>query len=61
MIFPTHPDASWSSGTMDVTTVLIESALPALTSFLKEMNDGFIGEGGDVSGDLYMERSVLKL
>lgn len=46
---------------MDVTMVLIERSLVALVPFLREMNDGFVGEGGYTTDILYVEHSTLTL
>ena len=49
------------TGTINLTTVLIEASLPALVPFLRGMGEGFVGEGGHVVlGDLYIEHSTLK-
>jgi hypothetical protein len=50
---------SVDDNTMDIMTVLVKESLPALVTFLRGMNDGFVGEGGYALGDLYVERWKL--
>ena len=57
-------NARWSADAdqINITTVLVKRSLPVLAQFLKGMEDGFVGEGGYlISGDLYVERSILKV
>lgn len=63
VLLPMSADARRSLDTdmLTTVTVLIEGSLPALAPFLRGMNDGFVGEGGYVSGDLYVEHSMFEL
>ena len=48
------------SATVNVMTLLIEASLPCLLPFLRGMREGFLGRGGHVSGDLYVELLTIR-
>lgn len=61
LLEPADAKRSVVTDTVNFTTFMIEESLPVLAEFLCGMNDGFVGEGGYILGDLYVEHSMLKL